>query len=362
TGVAAAAEAGAALPFACDQVLIMQAHAAMASGALDEAVALGLAEVGGPRASPLTATAWSDTLGIARSMTGQLTAATQDAADGRGAAEVIDPFGLRDQAVALEALIGGMRGLSVAVADLERLRARGSGPDPRIDIWVARALAWSRSVAGDRTAAVGAAAAGGRAGVEAQHITWGVMALHDAVRLGDAAGAREVADDVQDAVRETEGAALLETMARHAVVTSAEDPEGLGEVATAFARHGAWLLAAEAQAQRALLLARSSADDRVVSWASVLSQIWEARCDGPCTPLLASRPPAGLTARQLEIAQAAARGASSAEIAEGHVLSVRTVDNHLGKVYRVLGLVGRDELAARIGPVLAGTVRGERRG
>ena len=52
------------------------------------------------------------------------------------------------------------------------------------------------------------------------------------------------------------------------------------------------------------------------------------------------------SARQLQIATLAARGAASKEIAGELHLSVRTVDNHLAAVYRSLGVSSREELAA----------------
>jgi DNA-binding CsgD family transcriptional regulator len=53
-----------------------------------------------------------------------------------------------------------------------------------------------------------------------------------------------------------------------------------------------------------------------------------------------------LTAREREIASLAAGGATSKTIAESLFVSVRTVDNHLQKVYAKLGVSGRGELAA----------------
>ena len=49
--------------------------------------------------------------------------------------------------------------------------------------------------------------------------------------------------------------------------------------------------------------------------------------------------------RQLEIAELAASGMASKEIAGQLIVSVRTVDNHLAAVYRKLDVNSRDELA-----------------
>jgi DNA-binding CsgD family transcriptional regulator len=54
---------------------------------------------------------------------------------------------------------------------------------------------------------------------------------------------------------------------------------------------------------------------------------------------------AELTAREREIAALAAGGLTSREVAERLVVSVRTVDNHLQRVYRKLGVSRRGELS-----------------
>lgn len=56
-----------------------------------------------------------------------------------------------------------------------------------------------------------------------------------------------------------------------------------------------------------------------------------------------------LTVRELEIARLAAERVRSREIAERLGLSVRTVDNHLGRIFRKLGVAGRDQLPAALG-------------
>ncbi|MGC4756702.1 LuxR C-terminal-related transcriptional regulator [Micromonospora trifolii] len=54
---------------------------------------------------------------------------------------------------------------------------------------------------------------------------------------------------------------------------------------------------------------------------------------------------AGLTAREIQIAGIAARGLSDREIADQLVLSVRTVQTHLGRAYRKLAVTSRRELS-----------------
>jgi RNA polymerase sigma factor (sigma-70 family) len=57
-------------------------------------------------------------------------------------------------------------------------------------------------------------------------------------------------------------------------------------------------------------------------------------------------PPAEeLTPREREIALLAAAEMSSRQIADRLVVSVRTVDNHLQRAYRKLGITRREELS-----------------
>jgi DNA-binding CsgD family transcriptional regulator len=60
-------------------------------------------------------------------------------------------------------------------------------------------------------------------------------------------------------------------------------------------------------------------------------------------------PPPGLSPRQREVAERAARGEPSAQIAAALGLSTRTVDNHLQVAYRTLGVRSRTELRSALG-------------
>ena len=53
-----------------------------------------------------------------------------------------------------------------------------------------------------------------------------------------------------------------------------------------------------------------------------------------------------LTTREQEVAAMAAAGVASRDIADRLFLSVRTVNNHLQRVYAKLGVASRDELHA----------------
>jgi len=77
--------------------------------------------------------------------------------------------------------------------------------------------------------------------------------------------------------------------------------------------------------------------------------VWLQGCEGARPPTLLGAPVvAALTAREREIATLAASGLSSREIADRLVVSVRTVDNHLQRAYRKLGVTRRRQLAGAL--------------
>ena len=57
-------------------------------------------------------------------------------------------------------------------------------------------------------------------------------------------------------------------------------------------------------------------------------------------------PPDGLTDREVEVLQLVAGGRKNSEIAEELVLSVRTVERHVGNIYKKIGARGRADAAA----------------
>lgn len=138
--------------------------------------------------------------------------------------------------------------------------------------------------------------------------------------------------DALGATDTSRGAHLLDNMLRHAECLHAEDGPGLVEVAKVFAVQGSKILAAEAAAQAATILA-ASGDPVPAARAETQSYGWEHQCQQPKTPALDARP-ASVTARERQLALDAARGLTSQEIADTRYISTRTVDNHLGSVYQ----------------------------
>jgi DNA-binding CsgD family transcriptional regulator/tetratricopeptide (TPR) repeat protein len=176
--------------------------------------------------------------------------------------------------------------------------------------------------------------------------------LHDLVRFG-AAG--EAVDRLVELAGVVDGP-LVPIHAAHAAAVVDRDPMALGEVVGRYEAIDVLVLAAEAAAEQAELH-RARAESRLATTAAQRSAALAARAGDLRTPPLARgggvEP---LTPREREVALLAAGGRSSADIGDHLNLSTRTVDTHLARVYRKLGigsrgeLVGALELARRAAP------------
>jgi DNA-binding CsgD family transcriptional regulator len=167
-------------------------------------------------------------------------------------------------------------------------------------------------------------------------------ALMESVRLGEVDWDPRVSDEIATHV-DGPLAAAWSAFARASASRSAEHLAG---AAAALASIGANLLAAEAEVSAADALRRSG-DQRGAGAAAARAKALLARCQGARTPgaaLVDAVVP--LSAREREVALLAADGRSSKEIADVLFLSVRTVDNHLQKVYVKLGVSNRSGLGA----------------
>jgi ATP/maltotriose-dependent transcriptional regulator MalT len=171
-----------------------------------------------------------------------------------------------------------------------------------------------------------------------------VVCLHDAARLGE----RRAAPELRRLALQVDGP-LAGLRADHAEALVAEDPAALDGVATGFEEMGALLVAAEA-ATEAGRLYRAQGLARAAAGAERRAGRLLSRCPGGQTPVVTGVVASGgvLTAREREIAVLAAGGLSSKDIAGRLVVSARTVDNHLQRVYAKLGISGRDELRSAL--------------
>ncbi len=134
--------------------------------------------------------------------------------------------------------------------------------------------------------------------------------------------------------------------ARHRFVAAVDsgDAVALDELVGALGVLGARHLAAEA-ASMASTAWRRSGHPMAAERSRRVSERWRATSQGLFTPGVAVfDSPSPLSAREREVALLAAEGHTSREIADRLHVSVRTVDNHLQRVYAKLGVRSRREI------------------
>ncbi|WP_190156195.1 helix-turn-helix transcriptional regulator [Streptomyces litmocidini] len=258
------------------------------------------------------------------------------------------------------AVAGDAPGPAAAVAGGASMPARPPGADvptpvpppysPLCQVDTLRAHGWVRLLRGAdgpaRELMLGAA----RAALARGEATVATALLHDVLRWGSRgsrAGAGAVAAELTAATALVQGS-LAELRGAHAAATApadGPDPEALEAVAERMGALGLHLYAAEAFGEAAGAWRRRGRTAGAAR-AAARSLALRGRCQEAATPALAGAAAAvPLSARERDIALMAARGRTSREIAEAYVLSVRTVENHLGRIYRKLGVSGRADLA-----------------
>jgi DNA-binding CsgD family transcriptional regulator len=287
---------------------------------------------------------WAMLLGRAALAAGRARTARQHLREACALLRQQDPGGLLACALGAQALAAALLG---DVEEAERAlvgQRRSQLPAVRVFDWEAvLAQAWTAVARGEHSTARSLACRAADVAAASGLCTGELLALHDALRLGEIRVAPRLA-----ALAGVVDSALAPVIALHATALATGDADALERCAAGFAELGAVLLAAEAAAEAAEqhhraghLVARLAARERCREWAS--------RCEGARTPSLrrAGDPRAldALTTREREIAELAARGLPKREIAERLALSARTVGNHLNHIYSKTGVSGRAELA-----------------
>jgi DNA-binding CsgD family transcriptional regulator len=169
--------------------------------------------------------------------------------------------------------------------------------------------------------------------------------LHDLVRLGRP---DEVVDRLEVLAERVDGP-LAAIHAANARALVDGDADALRSVVDRYEEIDALALAAEVAAELAELLRRRS-EARAATAAAQRAAELADRAGGLRTPVLGRG--AGvepLTPREREVALLAAAGRTSRAIGDHLGLSTRTVDTHLARAYRKLGITGRTELTDALG-------------
>ncbi|WP_305789261.1 LuxR C-terminal-related transcriptional regulator [Symbioplanes lichenis] len=201
--------------------------------------------------------------------------------------------------------------------------------------WHQQARAWAHASAGDLDEAIKILLALAERTRADGYFGQELLALYDVVRLGRPEPVRARIGELAGAV----GGRATPLFARHASAVTGED---FLAVAREFAGLGYEVFAAEAAAG-AVRRFRTVRDPGALAAGTLLGDVL-SRCDLVRTPALTAVQPA-LTVRERQVAELAAGGVRSREIADRLFLSPRTVENHLQRVYTKLGVGGRNELA-----------------
>ncbi|MEZ5246057.1 MAG: LuxR C-terminal-related transcriptional regulator [Acidimicrobiales bacterium] len=214
-----------------------------------------------------------------------------------------------------------------------------------------RSLAWAAVARGDLLGARSKLAALASRAAEDDHITFEAINRYELLRLG-AIGRN--ADRLISLCSSWESM-LAPPIADHAAGRKARDARRLEQAALTFAELGMDLNAAEAWVDAATQYRHDGFVDSTRRCSAAAASARE-RCGNPATPILSGLgPTVVLTARERDVASRAAAGDSSRQIAEALGVSVRTVDNLLGRVYTKLGVAGRGGLGAVMGTDRSGS-------
>jgi DNA-binding CsgD family transcriptional regulator len=175
---------------------------------------------------------------------------------------------------------------------------------------------------------------------------WSVVGLaaHDAARY---TAAPEAAALVATAAERVDGP-LHPCLRDFAQARVADDPKALIAVSERFEALGTILFAAEASYAAARAF-RAADEGRAAAAASVRATTLHARCENASIPWVAGfQASETLTGREQQAALLASVGYADADIAAELEISVRTVQNHLARAYRKLGVGGRHDLATAL--------------
>ncbi len=257
-----------------------------------------------------------------------------------------DFTGLRPSAVALTAALAARAGRATEAARFLASLGSDAADDIKVGLHIVRVEAEALHADGRPREAAAVLDEAARRAFEQAHRHLGILAADEAWMLCPREESAELIE------RHDNGSALWALLRRRILGWASEDPESLrGCAADLLARGlvgraGHCYELAATHYERAGMSRESSECRGLASivLAAHGAQAWPGTVEVDL-----------LTPRELSVARLAAARVRSREIAERLGMSVRTVDNHLGRAFRKLGVNGRPQLASlfeRLGEVV----------
>jgi DNA-binding NarL/FixJ family response regulator len=140
-----------------------------------------------------------------------------------------------------------------------------------------------------------------------------------------------------------------ELFPRHATAQLTDDPKDLEATALALADAGFNLCASACAADASRSYRRHGITGGATRCAALAHRLLEM-CEGAQPAAISDLAAAELTTRERDVTLLAAQGMTNKEIADVTCTSLRTVEGHLLRAYRKLGVTSRAELASYLRP------------
>lgn len=296
--------------------------------------------------TPDAAGMWSLTLGIHRMYNGRLTEALDLAELAAEQLRWRDPLGFLGFALALRANVEAQRGEAEAARSLLDDLLPAQLGDPKTALQVLEARAYLAVHAGDAETASRLAVGACRGASEAGHDLVAAISLAVCVRVGRASDAMPLLQEIQNRVGPELG--LYAALRDVALALTERRPALVRDAARRLATAGMNAAAIDALHQAERWPATRGDEAELLAHRRLRRSLQQAG-DAP-SRWTEPDEAVPLTAREQEIVDLVRQRLSSPEIATRLVVSVRTVDNHLAKVYRKLGVSSRAEVRALLGP------------
>ena len=278
---------------------------------------------------------WSYALAIVRVHDGRLSEAHSLAALAVEQLKWRDFTGLLGTAIALHATVEAQWGDPAAARELLGEVSAEHASDAKVILQRAECEAWLLHAEGRSSEAAEVIVAAATEGIALGHFLLSALTLTVAIRVGHPEAAREQLQ----LLTQLSPSPLIARIREWGDVVSVADVARLCQLAPTLVSSGVAALAVDGL----LCAARSAAaagQSELERKATLLARRLAADMDRVPGEASADE----LTEREWTIARAAAGRKRSREIGQQLGLSVRTVDNHLARIYRKLGVTGRVEL------------------